>query len=128
MLAIIQATVLCLLTLPLVDLYRKLFKAQQLLEVFGDDTHEQISFMNGRPDKYHVAKSISISEGIDKIFTELKDYEAVLINDIPSEFKNDLLKECFRIGKRVYFTPKISDIIGKNSEDINLFDTPLYLC
>ena len=84
--------------------------------------------MNGRPDKYHVVKSVSVSEGLDKIFAELEDYEAVLINDIPSELKNDILKECFRIGKRVYFTPKISDIIGKNSEDINLFDTPLYLC
>ena len=128
LLAIVQATILCLLTLPLVDLYRKLFKAQQLLEIYGDDTHEQISFMNGRPDKYHVVKSVSVSEGLDKIFAELEDYEAVLINDIPSELKNDILKECFRIGKRVYFTPKISDIIGKNSEDINLFDTPLYLC
>ena len=128
LLAIVQATILCLLTLPLVDLYRKLFKAQQLLEIYGDDTHEQISFMNGRPDKYHVVKSISVSEGLDKIFAELEDYEAVLINDIPSGLKNDILKECFRIGKRVYFTPKISDIIGKNSEDINLFDTPLYLC
>ena len=128
LLAIVQATILCLLTLPLVDLYRKLFKAQQLLEIYGNDTHEQISFMNGRPDKYHVVKSVSVSEGLDKIFAELEDYEAVLINDIPSELKNDILKECFRIGKRVYFTPKISDIIGKNSEDINLFDTPLYLC
>jgi len=128
LLAVVQATILCLLTLPLVDLYRKLFKAQQLLEIYGDDTHEQISFMNGRPDKYHVVKSVSVSEGLDKIFAELEDYEAVLINDIPSGLKNDILKECFRIGKRVYFTPKISDIIGKNSEDINLFDTPLYLC
>ena len=127
-LAIMQATVLCLLTLPLVDLYRKLFKPQQILEIVGDDTNEHIGFMNGRPDKYHIARSISLSEGMDVIFTELSAYEAVLINDIPSEFKNDILKECFRIGKRVYITPKISDIIGKNSEDINLFDTPLYLC
>lgn len=128
LLAFAQATVLCILTLPLVDLYRKLFKPQQILEVFGSETHEKIGFMNYRSDKYHVAKTMSISEGIDKVLAEIENYEAVLLNDLPSETKNDILKECFRIGKRVYFTPKISDIIGKNSEDINLFDTPLYLC
>lgn len=128
LLALAQTAVLCVITLPLVNLYRKLFKPQQILEVYGADTHEEIGFMNYRTDKYHVAKEICISEGIDSVLSEIENYEAVLLNDIPSEQKNDILKECFRIGKRVYFTPKISDIIGKNSENINLFDTPLYLC
>jgi len=128
LLALVQSVVLCLLTIPMVDLYRKLFKPQQLLEIYCDESNETLDFMNGRPDKYHVAETVNISEGTDKIFGLINDYEAVLINDIPSEQKNIILKECFRIGKRVYFTPKISDIIGKNSDDINLFDTPLYLC
>lgn len=128
LLFLVQGVVLCLLTIPLVDLYRKLFKPQQLLEVYDEADDEKLHFMNGRPDKYHIADVISIREGLDKIFSVMDDYEAVLINDIPSEIKNDILKECFARGKRVYFTPKISDIIGKNSEDINLFDTPLYLC
>lgn len=128
LLALVQSLVLCLLTIPMVDLYRKLFKPQQLLEIYCDESNETLDFMNGRPDKYHVARTVNISEGTDKIFSLINEYEAVLINDIPSEQKNIILKECFRIGKRVYFTPKISDIIGKNSDDINLFDTPLYLC
>ncbi len=128
LLALVQSLVLCLLTIPMVDLYRKLFKPQQLLEIYCDESNETLDFMNGRPDKYHVARTVNISEGTEKIFSLINDYEAVLINDIPSEQKNIILKECFRIGKRVYFTPKISDIIGKNSDDINLFDTPLYLC
>lgn len=128
LLALVQSIVLCLLTIPMVDLYRKLFKPQQLLQIYCDESNETLDFMNGRPDKYHVAKTVNISEGTDKIFNLINQYEAVLINDIPSEQKNIILKECFRIDKRVYFTPKISDIIGKNSDDINLFDTPLYLC
>lgn len=128
LLALVQTAVLCILLIPMVDLYRKLFKPQQILEIYGDSTRERTEFMNGRPDKYHISRTMSASEGLDKIMVELQDYEAVLLNDIPSEIKNDILKECFRIGKRVYYTPKISDIIGKNSEEINLFDTPLYLC
>lgn len=128
LLAIVQSVVICLLIIPLVDIYRRLFKAQQILEIYAEADDDKKHFMNGRPDKYHIAKVINISEGLDKIFADIDNYEAVLINDIPSEKKNIILKECFSRGKRVYFTPKISDIIGKNSEDINLFDTPLYLC
>lgn len=127
-LAFAQSAVLCLVVIPLVNVYRKLFKPQRILEVYYDDSNEKNEFMNERPDKYKVVEAISIDEGVDKILSEVPKYEAVLLNDIPSELKNDILKECFRIGKRVYFTPKIADIIGKNSENINLFDTPLYLC
>ncbi|WP_027209452.1 sugar transferase [Butyrivibrio hungatei] len=127
-LAFVQSFVLCLLIIPLVDIYRKLFKPQRILEIYCDDSNEKTEFMNDRPDKYRVVDSINVTEGLEKIFSCVSQYEAVLLNDIPSELKNDILKECFRIGKRVYFTPKIADIIGKNSENINLFDTPLYLC
>jgi len=128
LLGMVQSVVIFFLTIFLVDLYRKLFKPQQILEVYGGDSCENTEFMNTRPDKYHIVDSISVDVGLDEIVSMLNKYEAILLNDIPSEDKNDILKECFRIGKRVYFTPKISDIIGKNSEDINLFDTPLFLC
>lgn len=127
-LAFVQSTVLCLLVIPLVDVYRKLFKPQRILEVYCDDSNEKSEFMNERPDKYKIVDSINITEGLEKILSVIPRYEAILLNDIPSELKNDILKDCFRMGKRVYFTPKIADIIGKNSENINLFDTPLYLC
>ncbi|MBO4458952.1 MAG: sugar transferase [Butyrivibrio sp.] len=128
LLAFVQCFIICLLILPMVNVYRKLFKPQQVLEVYCDESEEKTEFMNDRPDKYKIKKSVNISEGLDKICAILPDYEAILLNDLPSDFKNDILKECFRIGKRVYFTPKISDIIGKHSENISLFDTPLYLC
>jgi exopolysaccharide biosynthesis polyprenyl glycosylphosphotransferase len=84
--------------------------------------------MDGRPDKYHIAEKINYREGVENVYKKMLAYDAVLINDIPSDIKNDILKECFRQDKRVYFIPKISDIIEKTAEEINLFDTPLYLC
>ena len=127
-LAFAQCFIICLLILPMVNLYRNLFKPQRVLEVYSDESKEKTEFMNDRPDKYKIMKSINISEGVEKICSIIPDYEAIVLNDIPSDPKNDILKECFRINKRVYFTPKISDIIGKHSENISLFDTPLYLC
>lgn len=128
LLFLVQSMVLCLLVLPLVDLYRHLFKAHQILEIYQDADYEKLHFMNGRPDKFHIAEIVNVNVGLQNIYDMMEPYDAVLINDIPSEIKNDILKECFKQGKRVYYTPKISDIIGKNSEEINLFDTPLYLC
>jgi lipopolysaccharide/colanic/teichoic acid biosynthesis glycosyltransferase len=71
---------------------------------------------------------MSCQEPLEKITNELQYYDAVLINDVPSEIRNDIIKACFATDKRVYFTPKISDILIKGSDEVNLFDTPLYLC
>ncbi|WP_051196878.1 sugar transferase [Butyrivibrio sp. XBB1001] len=142
LLAFGQSVVLCLLVIPMVDLYRHFFKAHRVLEIWDSrsagkigvagelslEEYDKLHFMNGRPDKFHIEKIVNINEGLDKIYGMMEPYDAVFINDIPSEIKNDILKECFSRDIRVYFTPKISDIIGKNSEEINLFDTPLYLC
>ena len=43
----------------------------------------------------------------------VRNYDAILINDVPSEIRNDIVKACFATDKRVYFTPKISDILIK---------------
>ncbi|WP_022777689.1 sugar transferase [Butyrivibrio sp. AE3009] len=128
---LIQSVVLCFATLLLVDIYRKIFPPHRILEVFCDRTGGKLHFMDGRPDKYSIGESINIDKlggNLQPIYDKMSGYDAVLINDIPSEVKNDILKECFSRDKRVYFTPKISDIIEKHSEEINLFDTPLYLC
>lgn len=128
LLFVAQAFITCILVIPMVDLYRYIFPPQKILEVYRLGPSDTLSFMNDRPDKYHISESINIDEGLDKVFERMGGYDAVLINDVPSETRNDILKECFNRDKRVYFTPKISDIIGRNSEEINLFDTPLYLC
>lgn len=128
LLFIAQGFVACILILPMVDLYRRIFPPQRIFEVYRSGIGDKQGFMNDRPDKYHIADSVCVDVGLDAIFSRMGMYDAVLINDIPSEIKNDIIKECFNRNIRVYFTPKISDIIGKNSEEINLFDTPLYLC
>ena len=83
--------------------------------------------MNHRGDKYRIAGILTADTPIEKIARAIPNYDAVLINDVPSELKNKILKVCFDQKKRVYFTPKISDIIVKEAEELNLFDTPLYL-
>ena len=81
--------------------------------------------MNSREDKYEICKILSYKEGIDKIKGLIKDYDAVLIGDMPSHERNLLLKYCFSLGIRSYSVPKISDVLLRSSDELNLFDTCL---
>lgn len=127
--SILQIAACIAFTLPMSWLYQSLFPPLQILEIFGDHSNHLFEKINGRADKYHIARSIKYTEHDEESFRqEINGFDAVLINDIPSKKKNSILKICFELDKRVYFTPKLSDIIVRSSDNINLFDTPLYLC
>ena len=51
----------------------------------------------------------------------------MIIGDIPSQQRNEIMKYCFEKSIRTYMLPKISDIILRGSDDIHLFDSPLLL-
>ena len=57
----------------------------------------------------------------------IQEYECVIIGDIPSQQRNEIMKYCFEKSIRTYMLPKISDIILRGSDDIHLFDSPLLL-
>lgn len=124
----IQSVLIGFLTYIIMYIYHKLFPPYRMIQVYGDYTNNLIMKMNARDDKYIIDAEVNCHEPIDKIAKMIQNYDAVLINDVPSETRNKILKECFAQSKRVYFTPKISDILIRNSAELNLFDTPLYYC
>lgn len=128
LLSICQSVIVCVLTNIMIAAYQRLFPPLQMIEICGEHSNELYDKINSRSEKYHVCKSIGFTNDESKIIAEIQKYDAVLINDLPSHEKNIILKLCFRHNIRVYFLPKISDIIVKASENLNLFDTPLYLC
>ncbi len=127
-LAIVQAILMLFVTYISTKIYRMIFPPYNMLMINGDHVNFLSEKMNRRNDKYSISGQISCDEDIDVIKEKIKEYDAVVINDVPSEKRGKLLKLCFETKTRVYFTPKISDIIVKNSDEINIFDTPLYLC
>lgn len=111
-----------------IAVYIRLFPPYQILQINGDYTNDLRDKMDGRSDKYKIGEEISIHAPLEEIYSKMLKYDAVLINDVPAEIENKLIKYCFKNSIRVYFTPKISDIIVKSTTDINLFDSPLFLC
>ena len=109
-------------------IYYKLYPPKKMLIIYGeykpDDFIEKLA---KRSDKYAVNGVMNVSLGEKEIKKSIRDYEAVIIWDLPAQIRNEYLKYCFSHSIRCYVTPKISDIIIQGAERIHLFDTPLLL-
>ena len=123
----VQSLITAVLSYFMVDIYRKVVPPLRLLEIHGEHRNTLSEKLNELVYKYRVVKSLPATLPMDELISEMSDVDAVLINDLPSTDKNHLLKKCFELDKRVYLTPKLSDIMVRNSEDLNLVDTPIYL-
>ncbi len=128
MMTAIDILVCVILTLILNKIYTLMFPPYCMLEIYGEHENNLRGKMGMRADKYILEASIHISEPMEKIQQKILKYDAILLNDIPSRIKNQLLKFCFSNSVRVYFTPKISDVIASGASDVDLFDSPLFLC
>ncbi|MGN0613269.1 MAG: exopolysaccharide biosynthesis polyprenyl glycosylphosphotransferase [Porcipelethomonas sp.] len=110
-------------------IYLRLYPPRKLIIVYGSRNAETLTNkMSKREDKYMICESINIHDDMEKIKHEILKYEGAIICDISGQTRNDIIKFCFANSKRVYISPKISDIIIRGGTDINLFDSPLLLC
>ena len=124
---IIQSVINCLLIIPMVNIYRKKFPPLSVIEIHGGRENALCEKINEIPYKYKVVESVSYEIGESVIEEKLSSYDAVFLNDIPDFEKNKIVKMCYGHDKRIYFVPKISDIIARSAEELNLIDTPLFM-
>lgn len=109
--------------------FRKLFPPRKLLIIYDEyEPARMLRKMAERNDRYSVGEVRRISSMSEGEFQNLaKKYDAVLIYDLHSELRNKILKYCYSESIRTYSTSKISDILIKGAENIDLFDTPILL-
>lgn len=111
------------------SLHQQMYPPRKMLMVYGKfDPDHLISKMKKREDKYSLCEYININMGIEIVTERIKQYESILICDLPSETRNDILKFCFENSIRVYVAPKISDVIMSGAVKNNTFDSPLLIC
>lgn len=123
----VQAIVCGFILLPMIDLYRKFFPPLQIIEITAGADNNLADKVNGVYHKYHVIDSISVDEDESIIVKKIAKYDAVLLNDLPAHKENRMIKLCFGEDKRVYFVPKLSAILVRNSEELNLIDSPVFM-
>ena len=102
---------------------------KRMIMIYGKDNAPMLKRkMDTRSDKYQIQFMMSCDEySFEEITAAVMDYDAVVINDVDAQIRNDLLKFCYKNSIRTYSVPKLSDVIYSGSEDITLFDTPLKL-
>lgn len=102
---------------------------KRMIMIYGKDAAPSLKQkMETRSDKYQIKRMMSCDEySLEAIEAAVMNYDAVVINDVDAEIRNDLLKYCYQNSIRTYSVPKLSDVIYSGSEDIMLFDTPLKL-
>lgn len=109
-------------------LYGQIFKSWKILLIYGERPATDLVYkVEERRDKYAIHDAINVNEGMEAIAEKVKDFEAVIIGDIPAGQRNNVLKFCYGNGIRAYVIPKISDIIMMGSDRIHIFDTPFLL-
>ena len=107
-------------------IYARLYQARKLLVIYGDrDPGDLIQKMNSRRDKYNISGKVNVDLGETEIHRMMRDYDGVIIWDLPSGIRNLYLKYCFAHSIRCYLSPKISDVILIGSERIHQFETGL---
>ncbi len=128
LLTVIQIVVAIAMILFYTGLYHKLYAPHDMLLIYGSKRSVGLKIkMDSRKDKYNIRKLISIEEGIDAIIQEIPKHDAVILNDVPAQMRNDILKFCYRYRVRTYVAPKLTDIMVRGAKNITLFDTPLLL-
>lgn len=134
LMTILQLAVAILWNIAAYWIYKTIFPPRKLLLIHGDRPIDGIlGKFSSRKDKYDIVKCIHISIGEEKLREEILqgykagDYQAVVIWDIATEERNQLLKYCYANSIRVYMMPKITDVIILGAEEMHLFDTPILL-
>lgn len=122
---VVQAVIVTIASYLFMTLFYKVFPPYKILNIKGNHDNNLAYKFDNRYDKYQVTGEIGYDVDIEEISAVLDDYDAVLINDVPSETRNRILKVCFAKNKRAYITPKISDIIIRSADTLAVFDTPL---
>lgn len=108
---------------------RNLYPAKNLVVIYGLEEPAQnlVDKLSTRTDKYNIVEMINVDEGLEYITGRIMEFDGVAICDTPNEIRNDILKFCFKNSIRTYLVPKISDIIVRGGDNMELFDTPLIL-
>lgn len=119
-------TVLWIIAVYTVNSY--IYPPHNMLLIHADYSPKEVILeMNKRRDRYSIQEAVNINLGLEKIKEYIDKCDAVVISDVPAEKRNDVLKYCYALNKRIYMLPKITDIIIRSADEIHIFDTPVLL-
>lgn len=111
-------------------LYFLLYPAREVLVIrpIDSDPLRLIRKMQMKKERYKIKAILSEELPMHLLEKAILEYQSVLVCNIQPRRRSDLLEFCALHEKRVYFTPTPEDVLVKNANETQVFDTPLYYC
>ena len=113
----------------MVRLHRALFPARRTYVICEDAgeirENEGLRQLNW---KFEVADFLDIGEGPEAVLPKLKDAEAVILVNIHSGDRNQILKYCIAHEIQVYIRPRIGDLLMRGGSQLQLLNVPVVHC
>lgn len=107
-------------------LLRKLYPAKNILLIYESYSPESmVAKFAKRKEKYIIRETVSADMDFQKLKEKISEYTYVMLYDVSSEKRNELLKYCYMHNIEVYMTSKLSDTIIRSAGNVLLFDSPL---
>lgn len=111
-------------------LYFKYCTVIEVVAIYNDSkiSYFAISKMNKLKKKYQIKEIVNQTSGMDSIKEAIDRHGSILLCDVDDACKNEIITYCYSKSKRVYILPSVSDILVNNAQQVQMFDTPVFLC
>lgn len=107
-------------------LFMKKQSGRKCILLYMDDDPDYIrQKFEERNDQFTIIKAVKVTDlnDIEKEFDE--GIDSAIVAYMPSDYRNEILKICFRRDIEVIITPKVSDILVRGATELNILDRPL---
>lgn len=127
---IIQLIIIFFGCYALNTVYYSMYQPHHILAIVhpGYDQTNIVAKMSKIKERYTIDKIITSDSPEEEILNTANEYEAILLGDIEKSLQNNILRYCYKEGKRIYLSPSSNDIIINNSYQSQIFDTPILIC
>lgn len=104
---------------------RKCSARKCVLFYYNDDPEYLKQKFEEKPDQFKILKIVKVN-GLEDIDSEsFEGIDSAIIAYMPSEFRNEILKICFRKDIEVVISPRVSDVLLRGATELNILDRPL---
>ena len=77
------------------------------------------------PHMFQIRETVPDGLPMEDLLNKIKNYDTVMLYQVEEDIRVQLLAESIQMGKNIYTTPRIEDILLTNFENRHMIDTPL---
>jgi len=96
-----------------------------LIYGFEDRTEFLEKIQNKCAHLFDIQEEVHQEVPLKELFKKINEYETIILCSVYGSVRTDLMEYCIRMGKGLYLTPRIADIIIEGCEKRHFIDTPL---